>query len=242
MSELEKMWNNLKGKKQFPADLEPVAEESDREEQYVSPFFYKDVKWPKQGGFVLDDNVIFDHYHQSSRIGEALLDDEEVADLMAICGYLPERENLENGEYLFEGGYEPEDIEELIETAYKHDVDVYYVGGVGEELVEKGASQEKVEEYMNELKKVAKPLNIELTEDGKADPAIAAQSVEKDLNIVTADNDFLLGYDQEMPPQFRNHAYTVDTMANILQSDIKKRQNQQSYLQKAKKAISQLRS
>jgi len=201
----------------FPAEFETYSTHQD-EPHYISEEFTTLMDWPREGGILFDDNILFDHFHQDSRIEEAFLKDEEVVKMMAITGHIPERANVQSdGQYLFKQEYNHEDVEELFRAAYRNEVDMYYVDGVGNEMIDKGAPPHRVSKYMEEIRKIADPVEVEpLFDDGKIDPSIKVEADKKDLNIVTADTDFVYRVTPELS-DIRVNAYTVPTMLDIIE-------------------------
>lgn len=176
---------------ELPADFSFIDEGS--EESYLSYRFVTEIDYPHGDSLLLDENVIYDHLEDKTRFVEAYLDDSEVASLMAVLGYEPERKNItRSGQYRYVEEVTGEDIEEMLELAHQQDIDMYYVSQVEDILLDNGFEDETVRRYMEELDKIAEPVDIEpITENTMMDSAIALKAEQENMNIVTSDADFV---------------------------------------------------
>lgn len=200
---------------EFPADFSFI--DSEQGEKYLSYKFITELDYPEEDGILLDENVAFDMIENTNRIVEAYLDDSEVATVMSVLGYEPEIENLTpSGQYHYQEEFNSDDIEEMLEIAYQQEVDIFYVEQVEDIMRKNGTEEQTVQQYMEELDKIAEPVTVEpIQENIPMDVAIALKAEQENLNLVTSDVDFIeqpfVGMDA-----IDNSIYTPHQMKQLL--------------------------
>lgn len=200
---------------EFPADFSFI--DSEQGEKYLSYKFITELDYPEEDGILLDENVAFDMIENTNRIVEAYLDDSEVATVMSVLGYEPERENLTpSGQYHYQEEFNSDDIEEMLEIAYQQEVDIFYVEQVEDIMRKNGTEEQTVQQYMEELDKIAEPVTVDpIQENIPMDVAIALKAEQENLNLVTSDVDFIeqpfVGMDA-----IDNSIYTPHQMKQLL--------------------------
>lgn len=175
----------------FPADFSFI--QNGNEESYLSYKFVNELDYPQGDSILLDENVVYDHLDDKTRFVEAYLDDTEVAKMMAVLGYEPERKNItRSGQYHYIAEVTGEDIDQMLELAHEQEVEIYYVSQVEDILRENGFEKDNVDQYLNELDKIAEPIEIEpITDNTMMDSAIALTAEQEGMNLVTSDADFV---------------------------------------------------